>query len=344
MWSKLISIVCLLSISTSLVWGNTVPVIMYSHRLSPGLLRYQINYNYKQTITNDSIKIISKELIENCNSDAYIFINIPGLLEYDLVKYRDEFKYLEQYLQTSTTGLTFEKVDYINDNTFNELIGFTKHICNVNKFMSLRGNDTRQYEPYLDTDKRVIRIDFPPLNGTEEEWRSETISHYDKYLRTVIAQIPSPHQTVILTSLDSDGKALTDLNKEYIKTMIEYDGIFNDVIKEKSDIEKNHRVNDVPLVRNRHKPLYEGLSDEYVSIFDNDFIQDNYQLLQIIGTTIIAFVGYQIFTRTTTTTKPHEATRRKLKVSKKGMKKDSTKENELEIATKKTEVVSDDID
>lgn len=281
-----------------------------------------MNYNYKQTIPQDSIKTIAKELIENCNSDAYVFINMPGLLEYDLVKYRDEFNYLEQYLQTSSTGLTFEKVDNLNNDSLNELIDFTKHTCNVKKSIKLSGNDTEQYEPYLDTDSRVIRIDFPPMNDIVGELRSETIAHFDKYLRTVLAQIPSPHQTVFFTSLDSEGKVVTDLKNEYIKTMDEYDGIFNDIVAEKTDIEKNHRINDVPLVRNKHKPLFEGLSDEYVSIFDNEFIQENYQLLQIIGTTILAFLLYQIFFKPATV-KPlpsqENSTKRKLKVSKIGL-------------------------
>lgn len=343
MSNKLLSLLCLLSVSLRLVWGNTVPVILYSHKLSPGLLRYQINYNYKQTIPNDSIKIIAKELIENCNSDAYIFINMPGLLEYDLVRYRDEFNYLEQYLQTSSTGLTFEKVDYLNNDSFNELIDFTKHTCNVRKYIQLNGNDTKQYEPYLDTDTRVIRIDFPPMNDITGEVRRDTISHFDKYLRTVLAQIPSPHQTVILTSLDSEGKVITDLKNEYIETMDKYDGIFNDIIAEKSDIEKNLRVNDVPLVRNKHKPLYEGLSDEYVSIFDNEFIQENYQLLQLIGTTIVAFLLYQIFIKPTTV-KPlpsqENSNKRKLKVSKKSFNEDNNKTIET-IETKNEEIKND---
>lgn len=298
---RLKAVIFLLCLLIRFVYSvGTVPVIMFSHKLSPGLLKYQASYNYKQTIPSRSLQTIAEELISGCNSDAYLFINVPGLTEFDLVKYRDEWKYLEQYLQSSSTGLTFEKMLTEGSYIFEPLIEFTQETCHVDKILNLIGNNTAQFEPYLDSTKRIIKIDFPPIDGMVDlQERRETMAHFDKYLRTVIAQLPSPFHTIVLTSLTASNN--NGLENSLINSLNEdYTGIFNDIIEEKRDMEKNHRLVDVPLVRNRYRPLHEGLHDEYVSIFDNNFIKENYQLLQIIMTTMGAFFVYQLVNRFTT--------------------------------------------
>lgn len=269
---------------------NTVPVIMYSYSLSPGLIKYQENYNYKQTVPIESFKTISEELLGNCNSNAYIFINIPGLTEFDLIQYRDEFKFLEKSFELSSTGLKFEKIE-IDQSTFDHLMDFTEQKCHIEKRLKLIGNDTTQYEPYLDTDKRIIEINFPALDSIDDQIRSETIDHFDNYLKFVLGQIPSPQQTIILTSLEPD----LQINLSSVSSLLNhYDGFFNDIISRKRDFEKNNRMLDVPIIRNRHKPLHKELHDHYVSIFDTDFIQKNYPLLKLIGTATIIFIMYHL--------------------------------------------------
>ncbi|KAK5782206.1 hypothetical protein RI543_000135 [Arxiozyma heterogenica] len=300
---------------------NTVPAIMYSYSLAPGLIKYQKNYNYKQTVPIESFKIISEELLGNCNSDAYIFINIPGLNELDFVKYRDGFRFLESSFELSSTGLKFEKVK-IDQSTFDYLIAFTKQKCQVSKILRLIGNDTTQYEPYLDTDKRIIGIDFPALDSIDDQVRSETINHFDNYLKYVLGQIPSPYQTVILTSLEPDLQA--DLSSG-LSLLDHYDGFFNDIISRKRDLEKNNRILDVPIIRNKHKPLHQELHNHYVSIFDSDFIQNNYPLLKLIVTTTIIFIMYcLVFNRNIFT----NGRNRPQKPSLSSLSKDGKKEND----------------
>lgn len=305
--------------------ANTVPVVMYSHRISYGLSRFQKNYKYNQQVPGESFLTVVKELIGHCNSDAYIFINLPGLLEYDLVQYREEFKYLEQYIHSSSTSVAFEKLQPIDDTFWNQLIDFSKEHCSIEKTVILQGNNTAQYVPYIDNAKRVIKIDFPKL---PIEGRSETIEQYDQYLRTVLAQLPTPFHTVVLTSLDSYELETQNLNEEYEKIFSDhYDGVFKDILGEKRDKENNHRLLDVPVLRERHRPLHKELSKEYISIFDNNFIKEHYKLLQIIGTTMIIFIGFTLFNKHPS---KHNSTKtkRNIDISKKEMVKKEKKKGE----------------
>lgn len=292
MLSRLLSIIYITILSSRFVLSvgttNTVPVIMYSYLLSPGLIKYQRNYNHKQTVPAESFKIIAEELLGNCNSDAYIFINIPGLNEFDFVEYRDDLKYLEKSFELSSTGLKFEKIE-LDRSVFDHLIDFTEQECQVEKILKLTGNDTAQFEPYLDTDKRIIEIDFPALDSMDDQTRSETIDHFDNYLKIVLSQIPSPHQSLILTSLEPSSQ----IHKSS-SSLEQYDGFFNDIVERKQDVEKNNRLLDIPIIRHKYRPLRQELHSDYVSIFDNDFIQKNYTLLKLIATTTIIFIMYQL--------------------------------------------------
>lgn len=321
---------------------NNVPAILFSHRLSSGIAYYQQGYNYEKVVPNDSFKLIAQELISYCNSDAYIFINQPGLTEYDLVQYRENFFYLEQYLERSSSPLKFEKCNSIDDFTFNDLIKFTQDKCHVEKKLRFTGIDEDQYEPYIDSEPRIIRIDLPELpivehfnhvngNGNTEDisiidyedQRSEAITLNDNFIRYIIAQIPSPHITVIYTSLNSE-----DIDE--VNIPVGYDGIFNDVFEIKKDVEKNNMIKEQPVFKNKPVPLFEGMSNKYISIFDNSFLNENEQLIDLIISVTFGFVVYQVFSFFTS---------RKSKLSKEGK---TIQKNDKKLKQKVVEDVKND--
>lgn len=336
---------------------NNVPAILFSHRLSSGIAYYQKGYNHEKVVPNESFQLIARELISYCNSDAYIFINQPGLTEYDLVKYRENFYYLEQYLERSSSPLKFEKCNSIDDTDFDELITFTQEKCHVEKKLRFVGIDEDQYEPYIDADPRIIRIDLPELptvnsnthhdeddnsNDIEdledyEDRRSEAITLNDNFIRYIIAQIPSPYITVIYTSLNSD--EVDESSKP-----ANYEGIFNDIFSIKKDVEKNNMIKEQPVFKNKPVPLFEGMPNKYISIFDQKFLKQNKELIQMIATATLGVCMYQIFrffghneTKSSNKGKTLQRDKKIIKHKVNGDNKEEKKDRRQDHATKKTE-------
>lgn len=263
---------CTARCSDTLVAQQNVPVILFSHRLSPGLLRYQENYEPRSTIPVDSFNIIAKELLDFCNSDAYIFINVPGLRKLDFIQYGDEMPFFQRYLNTSSTKLKFEQVKSLPSETYTDLISYTKNKCQFEGHIHLSGNNSDDFAAYIDTGKRVIEINYVPL-PIEPSARNESISHFDKYLREILAQIPSPHHTIFLTSLEP--QLVPEEDRETLE-------IFPELFKDVRDVEKNNmKLNVAPIVH-KYSPKFPVLDDVQVSIFDNDFIAANKGLLSSI--------------------------------------------------------------
>ncbi|CCK68867.1 Big1p KNAG_0B04330 [Huiozyma naganishii CBS 8797] len=290
LYSSFLILVCVSSVChcfENVMLQTSVPVIMYSHRLSPGLTKYQDAYDPEQKIPKESFRYICEELIDKCNSDAYIFINQPGLNRWDFEEYRHSFSHFEKYINGSSTALKFEQVGLLDDEFFKDLLSYTSKACNVREIITLEGNNTDEFQPYIDTDSRIVRIDFPRLSS-EVDLREEEIQHFDSYLRTVLAQIPSPYHTVIYTSLES-----SEFDADLLKNPGE---IFQDIFATKTqDIEINDRLRQDPIFRNSPNPRFSGMANQYISVFDSHFVKENYNLLKLIGTTFFCFVIYQVF-------------------------------------------------
>ena len=55
---------------------------------------------------------------------------------------------------------------------------------------------------YYDIRKRVIRIDLSPLSISNHDDRVKEIFEHDQLIRKILRKLPSPHYTIILTSLE----------------------------------------------------------------------------------------------------------------------------------------------
>lgn len=267
-----------------LVAQQNVPAILFSHRVSPGLLRYQKNYEPRATVQVESFKLIAKELLDFCNSDAYIFINVPGLRKLDFVDYADELPFLQRYVNSSSTKLKFEQVKSLPSDTYTELISYTKEKCQFEGHIRLSGNNSDDFSAYIDTGKRIIEMNYSLL-PTELSARNESISHFDKYLREILAQIPSPHHTIFITSLEP--QLVPEKDRETMEILPE---LFKDV----KDVEKNNmKLNVAPLVH-KYSPKFHVVDDVQVSIFDDDFLQNYKGLLSGIVVVSVGYIGWLV--------------------------------------------------
>ncbi|CAI4053283.1 hypothetical protein SUVZ_15G2560 [Saccharomyces uvarum] len=269
---------------------TNVPAIMFSYKLTPGILKYQEGYDMALTLPASDFLQTAEKFLSLCNANTYVFVNQPGLRRLDFLEFQDEFTSLRRYVRQSSTAIKFEKVELLSEDFYDDLADYLKEYCDAGQVLRLRGNHTEDFEPFIDSERRVVIIEYPML-PQDTDLRREAIGHYDKYLRFVLAQIPSPEQNIIYTSLNP-GTALAH------ESIIPID-IFPDIFDIKSgsgEVEQNNRVLDVPpLSFNDYSPRFSEPPSKYISIFDSELIQDNKVLLQLILTSLIGFVLFQLF-------------------------------------------------
>ncbi|CAI4523087.1 ADM_collapsed_G0025030.mRNA.1.CDS.1 [Saccharomyces cerevisiae] len=269
---------------------TNVPAIFFSYKLTPGILKYQEDYDRAVTLPRDTFIEAAEKFLGVCNADTYVFINQPGLRKLDFLEFETEFVSLQRYIRRSSTAIKFEKVDLLPQDLYYDLAEFVKEYCNVDQVLNLRGNNTEDFQPFIDSEKRVIIIEYPKLPEDTSE-RREAFCHYDKYLRTILAQIPSPEQNVIYTSLNPG----TTLAHESIIPIQIFPDIF-DIKSRVGEVEQNNRVLDVPrLSFNDYTPRFSEPPSEYVSIFDSQLIENNRGLLQLIFTILVGYILIQFF-------------------------------------------------
>lgn len=234
-----------------------------------------------------------REFTEDCQFNALIFINQPGLRKDDLIEYEEEFINLEKYLKGSSTAVAFEQVELMPYDTFSQLTEYAQELCRIDKILYVEGDNLESFQHYIDIEKRIIRIEYPPL-PEDPEFRRKAIFTFDSNLRKILAQVPSPAHRVIYTSLDPDTDVLESNGR-----------IFPHILQDKdreAPIERNNHHLNIPPPFNDYRPKWAGMTGEYLSIFDTEFIQENKQLLIAIATSLFGFLILQIVLSTSSTT------------------------------------------
>ncbi|KAG0661377.1 Protein big1 [Maudiozyma exigua] len=299
----------------NLVAQKSVPAILFSHKVSSGLLKYQTNYDPESIVPVESFKTIAQELIDHCNSDAYIFINVPGLRKLDLVEYGNDMKFLQRYINSSSTKLKFEQVKSLPETFITDLIEYIKDKCQFEGHIKLRGNNSDDFTTYIDSGRRVIEINYSPL-PENETLRYDSILDLDSYIREILAQLPSPDQTFILTSLHPSPVPENDYDKMKM---------FPELFKNLEEVEKNNMLLDVAPMTIKYNPKYNGMEDVPAFSFDYEFFEENKSLLTCIIAALIGFgflniagiLGRNVSrTQTVQSTRQNNVTKEKGKVQK----------------------------
>ena len=130
---------------------------------TPGILKYQEDYDRAVTLPRDTFIEAAEKFLGVCNADTYVLINQPGLRKLDFLEFETEFVSLQRYIRRSSTAIKFEKVDLLPQDLYYDLAEFVKEYCNVDQVLNLRGNNTEDFQPFIDSEKRVIIIEYPKL-------------------------------------------------------------------------------------------------------------------------------------------------------------------------------------
>lgn len=297
LWISILTIVHMIqAVQCNLQKQRSVPALLFSYDWIPGLKHIIADNDFSDSIiSRDNFRDITRDFMAStCNSDAYVLVNIPGLSKYDFVVFEDAWPSLKKYISQGTSGLKFEMVEPLSDNFFDDLSNYIDEQCDIFEVMHIVGNDEDTVQQYIDAKKRLIIIDYPILPNIEDkDVRLKSIMEYDDFLRTVLAQIPSPSQKVLVTSLHA-GDVCLDGQYRTVKIL---EDLFQMVWN--SDPEKNNKIMEVPRHFNKYKPKYSDLLTEPSSIWDEKFISENIKIIQLIITTLVTFLVWQFLLKST---------------------------------------------
>ncbi|AMD19165.1 HBR264Cp [Eremothecium sinecaudum] len=267
----------------------TVPAILYSHNLAPGVFVYQEESDPKAILSESELHDIAIRLVSKCNSDAYIFVNQPGLTAMDFIEHKDAWNNLRGYLKRSSTALKFEHVAPLSQDFYQRLIAQVKSICDVKIQITINDEELNSFSPYLDTEKRIIVLDLPELTPSfdDVDARFDELELNDRMLRTILGRLPSPSQTVIYTALGPQNRIGKDIGDQEIFPDV-FHGSYSDP---ELDLERRNTDRYFP----EHRPKFDPIDDSYLSIFDQKFREQNSTLISLIVLAVSFFITWQLF-------------------------------------------------
>lgn len=230
---------------------------------------------------------VAQKVLEHCSSDAYVFVDQPGVTLDDLADYSD-FKFLRTYaFMSSTLGAIPRAEEPLN---FESLIKFVSGRCEPVSFVEIEGFE--EVETYIDSGRRVISIKFPELPPKDQpELRKESLKAADEALRSTLRKLPSPYHTVIYSTSIAP-PYLNRINEKRYAQM----GIFPDISKDtsrQSEFERNNKVTEEEHKLPEKRTNLEKDDDWKYSIrkfIDADLVVDNEWLVLAIALTALVFI------------------------------------------------------
>lgn len=130
----------------------------------------------------ERVNEVTKKLIEPCTAEAYVLVNHPGLTLEDLQD-PSLFKFLRTYMLMSSTLGAIPRAQTGVD--FDKLESFASSRCHT-QTMLVDGLD--EVETYIDSKKRLIRINFPEL-PEEPELRREALLAAGAYSKDLLLRV-----------------------------------------------------------------------------------------------------------------------------------------------------------
>lgn len=172
---------------------NAVPVLVMSHRLVSGL-KDEVKQPLHGLQDPELVTNMLKKLVTQCSLDIYLWVNVPGLRSSDLVDLqKHHWRHLQNYLHMSLSLVGLPHVEGTLDEKF-----LQEYIVRTCKAEAVRLDGGQELEPYYDTRKRAVTLDFEPL--PETEGRTEALERVDDAIRKLLRATPSPHYTIVITS------------------------------------------------------------------------------------------------------------------------------------------------
>ena len=285
----------LLALFLPLVTCRVTPLLVASLKLVRGL-KQEINPSNLAVHNVTSVTNMLKKLITDCSSDAYLIINLPGLTYQDLTTVnKDQWPFLRKYLYMASTLVGLPRVEANLDLDFLEqYIINTCEAETVNVFQS-----HEEVVDYYDVRTRVIRMDLAPLSENDEDIRTSQIYDCDQLIRKILRKLPSPHYSIIFTSLNPG--VIHPIPKHIMQQDPDSFEIFSDILNDpinNQEVEKNDRFHKVepdlnPIRHSNDKYIRNKKKDE-IHLFDYELWTKNEKLVTTIFVMVVSLFMMKI--------------------------------------------------
>lgn len=332
--SSVINLLVIASLSSAEVSEvSSFPVLFFSEQLIPGLIAKK--HENDNIYSRSEVTSMIKDAASLCTSDAYFIINQPGLQISDFRNFTS-FGYLRSYLGRSSTLMSFPHVltPANQDEAALDLDLIEQHIqsrCHTQLHRVVTDNPDEVPE-YIDTKKRIIRINFSEIPHGNHQERMEVLRQHDTVFHNIIRRLPSPHTFVLLTTdtliehtknvnvyeeFPTDLETSEQLTKSQLERLFD-NSIFPDITvfdrTRNFEIERNNNLKQAEKRPQFPKPRYTneemiekvskekkfnrfnlGVDESPPDLFDRDLILRNqFLILGIIGITLV-IISYTMF-------------------------------------------------
>lgn len=186
-------ILLLLAAFAALVNASSAPALVMSHKLVRGLT-LEIEKPFTKTQDPQNVNNMIKKLVTECSSDIYLLVNIPGLANSDMLDTKEQdWPHLIKYIHMASSVVGLPWVEGPLDLQYLEK--YIVKTCKAEAVNVFYSED--EVAQYIDTRKRVVRVDMNPLPQNKEQ-RVEAIKQSDDLIRKILRKAPSPHYTIII--------------------------------------------------------------------------------------------------------------------------------------------------
>lgn len=274
---------------------QAVPVLLASHKLVPNLKEDIQTPNTKTQLSLDVTHMV-KRLVTECSSDVYLLVNAPGLTQADLTSLKkDNWPHLQKYLHMSSSVVGLPWMEGVLD--YKHLSEYIVRTCKAEAVVV--HTDEHEVEHYIDTRKRVIRMELAPIPNLQPS-RDEAIRNVDDIIRKILRKLPSPHYTILITS--SEPLAVHPIPEIAVENMPEHFELFYDIVNDPTRASEKERNNYMyqevePIWREYEDPtelyLARRRQDE-VHFFDADLWRKKEKLVMTLALMVASLFVFEI--------------------------------------------------
>lgn len=230
---------------------QAAPVLLASHKLVPRL-KQDIQTPNTKTQNPQEVTHLFKRLVTECSSDVYLLVNAPGLTNVDMTSAKKEnWPHLQKYLHmaSSVVGLPWMEgsLDY------DHLTEYIVQTCKAEAVTVYSSAD--EVEHYIDTRKRVIRLEADPIPSINPA-KDQALRDVDDLIRKILRKLPSPHYTILITS--SITLTVHPIPQIALESTPEHFEIFDDIVNDPSRVNEQERNN---YMYNEVEPIWREYQD-----------------------------------------------------------------------------------
>lgn len=199
---------------------NTSPALFMSYNLIPGL-KPSLRHTEQLPFTEKETDLYLTRALEQCSSEHYIFVKVPGLTVQDFSSF-PLWHHLRARLSDASTFLSMPHIldsrgvamhgsrDSHSVIDWGHLEKVLDEECHVSKYQ-LNTMDYEEMPLVIHTQKTLVNINIPNfLNLKQEEgsegfqYRDQFIERLDELIRHVCMKFPTPKVTVLIGSMNSE--------------------------------------------------------------------------------------------------------------------------------------------